>query len=93
MLNCIILFVVTFTYVFAKAYQQRNVIHNNWVAIPLFSFMMAFLELSSFSVGVLDIAENGWHRILFLGMASGSGGTLGCWLAMYLHNRFHNVKT
>ena len=89
----ILLFFITFIYVFAKAFQQRNVVHNNWLAIPLFSYLMAFLELSGLSIGILDIAENGWHRILILGLAQGTGGTIGCWLAMYLHNRWHNVKT
>ena len=41
-----IMFCMAYVFVFAKAYQQRNVIHNNWLAIPVFSFMMAFLKLN-----------------------------------------------
>ena len=84
-----LLFVMAYVFVFAKAYQQRNVIHNNWKAIPLFSMTMAFLELGSISIGVIDISQNGWHRLLVLGLAQGSGGALGCWSAMWLDNRIN----
>lgn len=84
-----IMFCMAYVFVFAKAYQQRNVIHNNWLAVPLFSFMMAFLELASVSIGVIDISQNGWHRLAVLGIAQGAGGALGCWTAMWLHNRIN----
>ena len=88
----LLLFCITFVYVFAKAYQQRNVVHNNWLMIPVFSYIMGFLELSGLSIGILDIAENGWHRIIILGFAHGSGGTIGCYVAMWLHNKLHIRK-
>ena len=82
-----LIFVMAYAFVFAKAYQQRNVIHNNWLWVPVFSFIMAFLELAAVSIGVLDIAQNGWGRLLVLGSAQGLGGALGCWTAMWLDNR------
>lgn len=87
MLGCI-----TFIYVFSKAYQQRNVIHNGWLAVPIFSYLMAFLELAGLSIGIIDIANNGWGRLLVLGLAHGTGGTIGCWAAMWLHNRIGKAK-
>lgn len=79
---------MTFAFIFCKAFQQRNVIHNNWKLIPLFTVSMAFLEISTVAMGVLDISTNGWGSILPIASANGLGGTFGCWGAMYLHNKY-----
>lgn len=88
-MTALIIFAVAYVFIFAKAYQQRNVIHNNWGWVPVFSYIMAYLELGAMSIGILDIAENGWHRLLILGFAQGTGGALGCLSAMWIHNRYH----
>lgn len=90
-MNELIIFSIAILFIFAKAFQQRNVIHNNWWWIPVFSFTMSFLELGALSLGIMDIANNGWHRLISLGIAQGAGGTIGCWLAMYTHNRLHKL--
>lgn len=85
----LLLFFITFFYVFAKAFQQRNVVFDKFWSIPVLSYVMAYCELAGLGVGVLDIATNGWDRLIILGFAHGTGGTLGCWLAMWLHKKVH----
>ena len=84
-----LIFCITFFYVFAKAFQQRNVVFNKFWSIPIVSYIMAYCELAGFGIGVLDIANNGWDRLIILGFAHGTGGTLGCWSAIWLHRKVH----
>ena len=78
------LIIASFISVFVKAFQQRNVAFNNYISVPLFSFGMAFTEVYI----VINIVELGasWDVIWRLAV----GAVLGCWTAMYLHNRLHN---
>ena len=78
------LIIASFISVFVKAFQQRNVTFNNYISVPLFSFGMAFTEVYI----VINIVELGasWDVIWRLAV----GAVLGCWTAMYLHNKLHN---
>jgi hypothetical protein len=75
------LFLFSFLGVYLKAFQQRNVAFNNWVAIPIFSFGMVASEV----IVVLGVVDYGLSLSTVLNM--GLGGTLGCWAAMYSHKR------
>jgi hypothetical protein len=75
-------FVANFAFIFLKAFQQRNVIHNNYGWVVLVSNTMALFEVYV----VASIAKHGMDAWLVL--ALGMGGGTGCLAAMMLHNRY-----
>ena len=75
------LFLASFLAVFLKAFQQRNVVADKYLAVPIVSFGMAFSEVFI----VLGVVDYGLAIATVLLM--GSGGTLGCLSAMIAHKR------
>jgi hypothetical protein len=75
-------FVATYLYVMARAFQQRNVAFDNYAWIPAASTAMAILDVFIVST----VAREGWHIALVASCAA--AGTLGCWSAMAFHKRF-----
>ena len=75
-------FVANFAFIFLKAFQQRNVIHNNYGWVIVTSLSMALFEVYV----VASIAKHGVD--LWLVLALGLGGGTGCLAAMLLHNRY-----
>lgn len=75
-----ILFVSTFVFIFLKAFQQRNVIHNDWRFIAPTSMGMAFVEYYVIAL----VAQHGYGVSLVL--VGGAGAGLGAMSAMFLHN-------
>jgi hypothetical protein len=71
-----------FVFIGLKAFQQRNVIHDNYALVVLTSNAMAFFEVYV----VATIAKHGMD--LWLVFALGLGGGTGCLAAMLLHKRF-----
>jgi len=69
-----------------KAFQQRNVVHNNYWLVVVTSMMLALFEVYV----VAAIAMQGFT--LWLVLALGLGGGLGCLAGMLLHNRFVKHK-
>lgn len=82
MIEPISLFFITFAQVFFRAFQQKNVIHNKFAWVTPLSFGMATCEILIITVIVASEAPILWSII---GM--GSGGGIGCMLAMLLHNK------
>jgi Na+/H+ antiporter NhaC len=78
------LIIASFISVFVKAFQQRNVAFNNYISVPLFSFGMAFTEVYII-INIVNLGAS-WDVIWKLAV----GAALGCWTAMYLHNKLHN---
>lgn len=77
----------SFLFVFLKAFQQRNVAFDNFVAVIPVSLLMASVEVFT----VTKVAAAGWSVgiVLAIGLASGSGAVA----AMLLHRRiFFNDK-
>ena len=69
-----------FAYVFAKAWQQRNVAFDHyWPVLPT-SLVMAALEVYV----IATIVRTGYDLTLVLSLGSGAG--FGAMLAMYTHN-------
>lgn len=83
----LIIFCTTYLFVFAKAMQQLNVARDKWALVPVFSYMMAYMEYLGLGIGIADVIANGYSRILFIGFAAGTGGWLGSWTGMWLHKR------
>ena len=75
-------FAASFAFIFLRALQQRNVVHDNyWWVVPT-SLAMAATE----AVVIVNIARQGWHFPLVLSVGVGSG--LGCITAMVFHKFF-----
>jgi len=67
-------------FVFLKAFQQRNVAFDNYVAVMPVSILMAATEV--YVIG--SVARQGWHLPLVAAIGVGAG--IGCMAAMYLHH-------
>ena len=67
-------------FVFLKAFQQRNVAYDNYVAVMPTSFLMAAAEV--YVIG--SVAGSGWHFPLVAAIGIGAG--LGCIGAMWAHH-------
>jgi len=80
------LIIASYISVFVKAFQQRNVAFNNYLFVPIFSLAMAFTEVYI----IINIVKLGasWGLVWKLAI----GAVLGCWSAMYLHNKLTNAK-
>lgn len=85
-MNLFLLFLATFSYVTLRAFQQRNVAFNNhWWVLPT-SYGMAVFDVYC----VVAVSKGGWtFPVVF---ANGTAGFLGCFFAMWFHNRFVKVK-
>ena len=72
-----------FTFVFLKAFQQRNVTWNNFTLVIPTSFAMAACEVYL----VYNVAQAGWSFavVMAVGFASGIGAVS----AMALHNSIY----
>ena len=71
---------VTAIYVFLRAYQQLNVVHQCYRRVLPTSLAMGLID-----VGLILIIVKA--DTLWLGVVNGIGGATGCMLAMYLHKR------
>ena len=75
-------FAANFAFIFLKAFQQRNVVHDNYGWVVMTSNAMALFEVYV----VAMVAKEGFT--LWLVFALGLGGGTGCLAAMLLHKRF-----
>lgn len=75
-----------FTYVAAKAFQQRNVVGDHYIAIMPVSIIMAMMEF--YVVGF--IALTGFSIVK--GIALGLSGGTGCIISMLMHKRIFSGK-
>ena len=80
------LILASYISVFVKAFQQRNVAFNNYLFVPVFSIAMAFTEVYI----IINIVQMGASLELVWKLATGA--VLGCWSAMYLHNKLTSAK-
>jgi len=84
-------FMASFLFIGLKAFQQRQVVHDEYMLIVPTSMLMAACEVFV----VHNIAIKGWSFGLVFAVGLGSG--LGCLSAMLVHRRFRlrgqQVKT
>ena len=71
-----------FFYVFARAFQQRNVAFGNYAWVMPFSFAMATIDVFV----VATVARTGFAWGIVLAMAVGGGA--GAMAAMNIHERW-----
>jgi len=86
---CLAIYFIAFTDVFSKAYQQQNVTYGRYKAIILLSYVMSALDTLLIVIGVQKFIEGDWIGLSFIVFARGTGAWNGCWVAMWLFNRFH----
>jgi hypothetical protein len=77
--------VMYFVYVFMRAFQQRNVIHNNYKWIPPVSYAMAACD--TFLVFSIAKHADTLMAASIIAFSAGTGGAIGCIAAMILHDR------
>ena len=83
----LLVLLTTYLFVLGKSFQQLNVTNYRWLMLPPFSYLMAYMEYAGLGVGIADVINNGYGRILVLGFAAGTGGWLGSWSGMWLYRR------
>jgi len=76
------MFGACYVYVLLRAFQQRNVVHDNYLWIVPTSYLMATGDVFI----IAFIAHAGWN--IWIVLANGTGGALGCLSAMYIHRRW-----
>jgi len=76
---------VTFAYVFMRAFQQLNVVGGHYWRVPLFSVAMGVGDV--LLVMFIVKADSLW-----LGVVNGIGGGLGCVFAMYINSKWKKGK-
>lgn len=76
-----LMFLAAFAFVFLKAFQQRNVAFDNYVAVLPTSMLMAVVEVYV----IVKATENGYSLLVVLAVGTGSG--LGALAAMLVHKR------
>lgn len=83
-LGPLILLASNFVYIFLKAYQQKNVMHSDYMAMVPTSFAMAFTEYMTVGIVAASFIQDGVIgaalSILALGIGGASGGCLGVYL-------------
>lgn len=73
-------FFASFVFVALKAFQQLNVVHDQYLFVMPTSLLMACCEVFV----IVSVAQVGWGWIvLYIGLGAG----LGAMFSMYLHKR------
>jgi uncharacterized membrane protein YjjP (DUF1212 family) len=76
--------VLSFFAVFLKGFQLKNVQHDQYGAIALTSYAIAFFEVATVTL----ILKGGW----WIALTSGTGGALGMLFSIYAHRRIFNTS-
>ena len=72
-------FIVSFVYIYLKAWQQINVMQKRYKAVPVVAMLMALCEVTTIGLVV--------HTSFWLFIPIGIGGALGCLLSMWRNHR------
>lgn len=77
------LFGMAFVSVCIRAFQQQNVTQSRYFLIIPTAYAMTFAELFVIYTGLGSFSTAPWMT----GFVMGTGGWLGCWVALELHKR------
>lgn len=88
----LIIFLVTFVKVFARAFQQQNVIGNKKFQIIPTSYAMAVMEYITIGIGAVAFIEGDWMSIIYLSFFGGSGAWIGCFAAIWFYDYLDKDK-
>ncbi len=84
-----VIFFIGFFKVAARAFQQKNVMMDQWLSIIPTSYIMAVLEVAMIGVSAIEIINDGWWSMIPIAISYGTGGWIGCWFAIWLHKKVH----
>ena len=79
--DTLIFFAANYAFIALKAWQQRNVAFNNYLAVLPTSWLIAAAEVYV----IATVADKGFG--LWVVLTLGTAGGLGAMTAMYLHGR------
>lgn len=82
-----VIFCVAAVRVFARAGQQLNVVHFQWLRLPLFSYLMAAGDFALWGSAFVLFAARDWVGFAVAVLVYGTAGWLGAVAAMLLHRR------
>lgn len=88
--DAVIVGLMSFLFVFFKAFQQRNVAFEHYGAVMPLSVMMGFVEYTMYFVVAMQAAKTdpSFWTALFMGVGAGSGALL----AIKLHTKMFGRK-
>ena len=81
------IFALGYAKVAARAFQQKNVMHDQFLAVVPISYIMAVMEIGFIGISAVTVIEDGYSSIIPAAFAYGTGGWLGTWSAIWLHKR------
>lgn len=82
------MFFASLCYVGTRSIQQLNVSHKLYTLIPVFSMIMAFLDVFVISM----IVKHNSGELWIVAMCLGAGGAVGSCLATYYHDKLMKQK-
>jgi len=85
MMDAILQAIVSCACIFARGYQQQNVIGGHYKLAIIFAYVLAVLDVAL----VTFVVARGWASILPVG----TGAAVGISLSMYLHRKLHRGKS
>ncbi|TBX21951.1 hypothetical protein TK45_10730 [Bowmanella sp. JS7-9] len=84
-MNYFVAVCVSYLFIFLRAGQQINVIRGYYRRIPLYSFAIAFCEVTAVHLIVQDT--------VWIAIPLGAGGCLGAWHAMKMNKVVRGDRT
>ena len=86
MLTFITMFFASFLFIFFKAFQQRNVAFDHYIAVIPTSLLMSITEVYV----IINMVDKGYTISTIASVGFGAG--IGAVFAMYVHNRMFKRK-
>ena len=94
MTTAIGLFLANFSYIFLKAFQQKNVMKDNYVLVLPTSFGMAACEYFIMgTIALVAVGDSSWNEAMLNVLCIGLGGGLGSLIGMVAHNKMSSRGT
>lgn len=86
-MTLVLIFLLGYAKVAARAFQQKNVMHDQFLAVVPISYVMAVMEIGFIGISAVTVIEDGYSSIIPAAFAYGTGGWMGTWSAIWLHKR------
>jgi prenyltransferase beta subunit len=87
MMQYIALCLTSFLYIFAKAFQQLNVVYGHKLAVPPMTMVMAACEIFIGGNIAVEAVQGSWVGIGWTFIAMSAGSSAGALAAMHYHEK------
>jgi hypothetical protein len=81
----LVAFLLSFTFVFLRAFQQQNVQYKRKALVMPVSYGMACTEMFNTGLFVTTFIDQGMGAAFILALIIGTGGGIGCIISMSCH--------